>query len=189
MFHARKRVFVDALGWNIPVVEGAYEIDQFDTPEATYIIVTDPHGRHRASARLLPTERSYILRDLFPCLCSGAVPRSPHLREITRFCIQPGLPATERRLARNQLVSALADFAVDCSLEGYTAVASRVWFEQIAKFGWKCSPLGPPREINREELVGLQIRIDTNTKADLARRAIYAPVAFRIAAGEPEAVL
>lgn len=189
MFHARKRVFVDALGWDIPVVGGAYEMDQFDTPDATYIIVTDSHGRHRASARLLPTEHSHILGDLFPCLCSGPVPRSPHLREITRFCIEPGLPAMERRLARNQLVSALTDFALDCSLEGYTAVASRVWFGQIARFGWKCSALGPPCEINREELVGLEIRIDTNTTADLARRAIYAPVAFRVAATEPEVVL
>lgn len=189
MFHARKRVFVDALGWEIPVVAGAYEIDQFDTPDAAYIIVTDPHGRHRASARLLLTEHSHILGDLFPCLCSGPVPRSPRLREITRFCIEPGLPATERRLVRNQLVSALADHALDCGLEGYTAVASRVWFEQIARFGWKCSPLGPPCTINCEELVGLHIRIDANTTADLARRAIYTPVGFRVAATEPEDVL
>lgn len=189
MFHARKRVFVDALGWDIPVVEGAYEMDQFDTPDATYIVVTDPSGRHRASARLLPTELPHILGDLFPSLCRGPVPRSPRLREITRFCIEPGLPATERRLARNQLVSALADHALDCGLQGYTAVASRIWFEQISKFGWECSPLGPPCKINHEELVGLHVRIDPRTTADLARRAIYSPVAFRVAAAEREGVL
>ena len=34
MFEARKRVFVDLLKWDVPVLEGAYEIDQFDTREA-----------------------------------------------------------------------------------------------------------------------------------------------------------
>lgn len=189
MFHARKRVFVDALGWDVPVVEGVYEIDQFDNRDATYVIVTDTRGRHRASARLLLTERPHILGDLFPYLCKGAVPRSPHLREITRFCVDPGLPATERRLARNQLVSALADHAIECDLSGYTAVASRIWYRQIARFGWTCFALGAPCKLNGEDLVGLRIGINQHTPADLAGRGIYAPVAFRVSATETEAVL
>ncbi|UYV16607.1 acyl-homoserine-lactone synthase [Porphyrobacter sp. ULC335] len=186
MFHARKRVFVDVLGWDIPVIDGIYDIDQFDTPDATYIIITDELGRHRASARLLHTDLPHILGDLFPCLCDGPVPRSPKLREITRFCIEPELPARERRLARNQLVSALADHALDCDLSGYSAVASRTWYGQIAKFGWRCSRLGPPCEINGEELVGLHIGIDAQTPADLASRGIYTPAAFRATATELE---
>lgn len=189
MFQARKRVFVDALGWDIPVLDGTYEIDQFDSSCATYIIVTDAHGRHRASARLLLTDRPHILGDLFPYLCDGPIPRSPQLREITRFCIDPDLPASERRLARNQLVSALADHALDCGLTGYTAVASEIWFRQIARFGWTCSSLGPPRKVNGEELVGLRIRIDANTPAELGGRGIYAPVAYRVAAAHPEGAL
>lgn len=189
MFHARKRVFVDALGWDVPVVGGMYEIDQFDNPDATYIIITDAQGRHRASARLLATDRPHILSDLFPCLCSGPVPRSAHLREITRFCIDFRLTAAERRLSRNQLVSALADHALDCGLTGYTAVANCVWYSQIAKFGWDCSQLGPPCEINGEELVGLRIAIDTRTRAALGSRGIYAPVAFRVTAAQPEGAL
>ncbi len=30
MFEERKRVFVDLLRWDVPVVAGRYEIDQFD---------------------------------------------------------------------------------------------------------------------------------------------------------------
>ena len=56
MFEARKRVFVDLLKWDVPVLEGAYEIDQFDTREATYVILADEEGSHRASARLLRTD-------------------------------------------------------------------------------------------------------------------------------------
>ncbi|WP_234036197.1 acyl-homoserine-lactone synthase [Porphyrobacter sp. YT40] len=189
MFHARKQVFVDALGWDVPVVEGIYEIDQFDNHNATYILVTDTHGRHRASARLLLTERPHILGDLFPCLCEGPVPRSPDLREITRFCVDPGLPTAERRLARNQLVSALADHALKRNLSGYTAVASRIWYRQIARFGWTCFALGAPCKLNGEDLVGLQIGIDQHTPADLASRDIYVPVSFRVSEAQTEHAL
>ena len=37
-------------------LDGRFEIDQFDTPDARYLILLDPDDlRHRASARLLPT--------------------------------------------------------------------------------------------------------------------------------------
>lgn len=54
MFAARKQVFVDLLKWDVPVLDERYEVDQFDTPEARYLILLDNEGRHHASARLLP---------------------------------------------------------------------------------------------------------------------------------------
>ena len=89
MFAARKRVFVDLLKWDVPVLDGSYEIDQFDTPAATYVVLTEADGEHRASARLLETGGPHILADLFPQLCCGPVPRGRDTREITRFCIDP----------------------------------------------------------------------------------------------------
>lgn len=73
MFEARKRVFVDLLKWNVPVLDDAYEIDQFDTPVASYLVLTDGESRHRASARLLRTDGAHILGELFPCLCDGPI--------------------------------------------------------------------------------------------------------------------
>jgi acyl-homoserine lactone synthase len=52
MFEERKRVFVDLLRWDVPVIAGRYEIDQFDNDRAVYIVVTGDDGEHRASARL-----------------------------------------------------------------------------------------------------------------------------------------
>lgn len=67
MFEARKRVFVDLLGWDLAVLADRYEIDQFDDENARYLIITDPHHSHLASARLLPTTRPHILDTLFAC--------------------------------------------------------------------------------------------------------------------------
>lgn len=169
MFAARKRVFVDLLKWDIPVLAGIYEVDQFDTPEATYLVLLDAEGTHRASARLLRSDGPHILADLFPALCAGAVPRGDAIREITRFCIDPDLPRSERRLARDQLVSALVRHALMEGITTYTAVASVPWFEQIARFGWRCEALGPSRQLCGERLVGLKIRIDRTTQNALAQ--------------------
>ena len=83
MFAARKRVFVDLLKWDVPVLAGQYEVDQFDDPHATYLVLTDADGAHLGSARLLDTERQHILDTLFPELSDEAVPSGPRIREIT----------------------------------------------------------------------------------------------------------
>ena len=181
MFEARKRVFVDLLKWDVPVLEDAYQIDQFDTPSASYLVLTESDFGHRASARLLRSDGPHILKDLFPNLCAGPVPLHGNFREITRFCIEPTLPRGDRRKARNELVSALADHALANGIAGYTAVAPMPWFRQIADFGWQCHPLGPSEMIDGQELVALQIGIDRNTREDLERTDIYCGEAYRIA--------
>ena len=173
MFEARKRVFVDLLGWDVPVLDETFEIDQFDTPSAAYLVLTGENCEHRASARLLRSDGPHILRDLFPQLCTGPVPQDEAFREITRFCIDPTLPRADRRGVRNQLVSALADFALSEGISGYSAVAPVPWFRQIAQFGWRCQQLGPCVPIDGQQLVALRIDIDQDTRAQLANAGIY----------------
>ncbi len=70
-FHKlRKDVFVDQLGWDLPVHDG-YEWDQYDCPRSTYIL-TEVDGKCTGGCRLMKTdgrhtvgavEYSYMLRD------------------------------------------------------------------------------------------------------------------------------
>jgi acyl homoserine lactone synthase/acyl-homoserine lactone synthase len=180
MFEARKRVFVDLLKWDVPVLAGRYEVDQFDTGDAEYLVLVDEHGSHRASARLLRTEGPHILADLYPVLCERELPRGPATREITRFCLDPGLGAIERRRARNQLVTALVEHALRAGISDYTGVATISWFRQIEDFGWDCRALGKPLRFGGGELVGLHIRIDAETPQLLARAGINSLVTCRL---------
>lgn len=174
MFLARKRVFVDLLGWDIPVLDGRFEIDQFDDGHARYLILLNDAGAHLASARLLPTTRPAILDALFPELCDGPVPTGAGIYEITRFCLSPDISAVDRRRCRNQLVTALALFALDQGITGYTGVAEPGWLRQIERFGWTCSALGPERPINGKRLAALRIDIDDDTLAGLRQAGVYA---------------
>lgn len=179
MFRARKAVFVDFLGWDIPVLGGEFELDQFDTPSARYLVLIDDNGRHRASTRLLPTTAPHLLDSLFSELCEEELPRGPDILEITRFCIDLDQTAIERRETRNLLVSAIADFAVAHRIKTYTGVAGLGWMRQIRSFGWRCRPLGQPRQSGDQMLAALRIDIDTNTIPQLTRTGVYTALAQR----------
>ena len=175
MFEARKQVFVDLLKWDIPVLDGRFELDQFDNEHAIYIIVTDDSGDHLGSARLLPTTQPHILGSLFPELCLGEVPTGPDVFEITRFCLARHQGSSARRETRNRLVSALVSFAVREGIRTYTGVAEMAWLQQILAFGWDCRPLGAPLPLGSGLTGALAIRIDSETPALLAQNGSWMP--------------
>lgn len=180
MFAARKEVFIDLLKWDLPLLAGQYELDQFDNVDAHYIILLDSEGRHRASARLLRSDGPHLLGELYPFLCEGPVPSGGDIREITRFCLDRHQSALERRIARDQLVTALAEFALRTGISQYTGVAEWDWFNQIMRFGWHCEPLGGLCEVEGRKLVALRIRIDDRTLDGLRTGGVYQPVTLKL---------
>lgn len=172
MFAARKSVFVDLLKWDVPVLDGQFEIDQFDDEHATYLVLAEPEGTHLGSARLLPTMRPHILDCLYPDLCRNSPPRGSGIFEITRFCLDRRLSAAQRRLVRDTLVTALVDHALQDGITAYSAIAELAWFHQILNFGWNCAPLGRPRRIDGAPLAALRIDIAPETPALLAAAGI-----------------
>lgn len=172
MFEARKRVFIDLLGWDLPVLAGRYEVDQFDDSHARYLILTNGEGQHLASARLLPTARPHLLGSLFAALCDVPPPTGPDIWEITRFCLDRRLRAGERRRWRDVLVHAIARYALEHGITHYVGVAEPAWREQILGFGWEAQTLGPIRTISGMRLGALRIAIRPETPALLAANGI-----------------
>jgi acyl-homoserine lactone synthase len=173
MFEDRKCVFVDLLKWNVPVLDGRFEVDQFDDAHATYLIVVDEAGDHLGSARLLPTTRPHILSALFAGLCESPPPTGPEVMEITRFCLSRRHKAARRRQTRNRLVSALAHYALETGIRTYTGVAELGWLQQILAFGWDCRPLGVPARLECGTVGALAIEIGPETPGRLAANGIW----------------
>ncbi|SNS96513.1 acyl-homoserine-lactone synthase [Sphingopyxis indica] len=172
MFRARKEVFIDLLKWDLPVLADEFEVDQFDR-QAEYLILLEQGVKHRASTRLLRTDQPHLLGNLYPHLCAGPVPTGTTIREITRFCLDRHQRASERRSARNQLVTALAEHALATGITAYTGIAEQEWFEQIRHFGWDCKALGQPVVHEGRRLIGLHIRIDSDTIEGLQASGVY----------------
>jgi acyl-homoserine lactone synthase len=173
MFEDRKSVFVDLLKWDVPVLDGRFELDEFDDGHATYVIIADEEGDHLGSARLLPTTRRHILGGLFANLCDGPPPMGPAIAEITRFCLSRRQNAAARRRARNQLVTALAWLALERGIRTYTGVAELAWLQQILAFGWDCRPLGVPARFECGVIGALAIEIRPDTPDLLAANGIW----------------
>jgi N-acyl-L-homoserine lactone synthetase len=182
MHRDRKRVFVDLRKWDVPVVDDEYEIDQFDSAHAVYLISAGPDGEHFGSIRLLPTERPHILGSLFPHLCDGAPPTGHDIWEITRGCVSPRLRASERLRQRNRLTSAAVQFALAHGISRFVCVADSGWLSQILALGWNCEPLGEPRLIEGAMTGALQIHVSGRTITMLRRAGNYETVRLRHAA-------
>ncbi|AMK19601.1 MULTISPECIES: acyl-homoserine-lactone synthase [Sphingobium] len=143
MFADRKRLFVDLFGWDVPVVEGRFEIDQFDTAHTVYLIAADADGAHEASLRLMPSTRPHMLGELFPHLCPGGVPTGPTTWESTRLCLPQRHGAQRRRELRNGLISTMVDFALARGIERLTGVLPDAFRKEVLAMGWAAEPLGP----------------------------------------------
>jgi acyl-homoserine lactone synthase len=183
----RKRVFVDLLKWDVPVVKGCFEIDQFDGEHAIYLIAADDAGNHHGSIRLLPTDGDHILGSVFEWLCEGDVPRSPHILEISRGCLSPRLRASERLVVRNALTTAAVEYALLHDIHGFTCIADSGWLSQVLSLGWDCWPLGLPQKVGRVMTGALRIDIDTHTLQKLRDAGTYASAPL-IIADVPESV-
>jgi len=81
----RHQVFVEQLGWQLHTRDGA-ELDQFDRPDTVYVVAQDDEGHVFGCARLLPTNRPYLLGEVFPQLLNGLLPPcSLDVWELSRF--------------------------------------------------------------------------------------------------------
>lgn len=173
MFRDRKTLFVDLLGWDVPVVDNQFEIDRYDGDGALYLIALDGEGHHIGSMRLLPTGPAHLLCDLFAALCDGAIPRGPAIMEITRLCLPQRLGCAGRLAVRNRLITAMVDYALGVGVTAFTGVVTASYREQVLAMGWRAEPLGPPRSLRGGPLGAFQLEIDAHTPALLAANGIY----------------
>lgn len=163
MFADRKRLFVDLFGWDVPVIDGKYEIDQFDNADTVYLIVADEDGGHEASIWLLPSTRPHMLGMLFPHLCPLGVPVDIATWESTRLCLPQRHGAARRRELRNLLFSAMVDFALERGIERYSGVIPDPFRKEVLSLGWQAEPLGPAVRIPGGPIGAFLIHIRPDT--------------------------
>ena len=163
MHRDRKKIFVDQLKWDIPVVDGQFEIDQFDTRDAIYLLDLDAQRqRHLGSVRLLPSTGPHLLGEIFPYLCDKGVPVGDDIWEITRLCTAPSKDV-EPRPVRRRLATALCEFGLLYGINKYTCVAHVQWLSSLLAVGWECEPLGEPRQVGNEVIGAMSINITPAT--------------------------
>ncbi|MCU4119008.1 acyl-homoserine-lactone synthase [Variovorax sp. N23] len=162
----RHRVFVEHLGWQLHTA-GRLELDEFDHRDTCYIAAIDAGGAVIGTARLLPTDRPYLLADVFPQLMGDApLPRSATVWEISRFsAIDPRSPMASPTsnfaspLALDILAAAMR-MASDAGAQRLISV-SPLGIERILRHaGVKAERASAPREVDGHLLFACWISVD-----------------------------
>jgi acyl-homoserine lactone synthase len=164
MFADRKRVFVDRLKWDLPVIDGRFEKDEFDTDDSVYLISADrTTNTHICSMRLMPTTQPHLLRDKFAFLCEGEIPVGEDVWEVTRLCTTPGLKGDNARNARRHLSIAMVEFALLYGLTRLTMITHMEYLSRLLAVGWECRPLGLPQDYAGQLLGAMEVSITPAT--------------------------
>lgn len=142
MHQLRRTVFRERLTWDVNVINGL-EIDQFDLPEAHYLVHYAPDGRVNACTRLLPTTGPYLLADVFPELVDGEMPRAHDIWESTRFCADQ---ATAPANIAAALMAGMLEFGRYAGLRAYVSVSDIRMEPIMRRAGWNPVRLGGTME-------------------------------------------
>lgn len=172
MHRQRKAVFVDSIGWDIPVI-GDMEIDRYDRRDTTYLIAKAEADSPQvlASVRLLPTIRPHLMNDLFLDACNGAAPCGPAIWEASRFCVNRGLRGRRARLALLwQMVCGVSETALLFGVEQITFVANAALLPLMLDCGWPAGVLGPTLQDGADEMTAVAASITPEGLRKVRRR-------------------
>ncbi|HEU4778998.1 MAG TPA: acyl-homoserine-lactone synthase [Steroidobacteraceae bacterium] len=176
MHDFRYDVFVKRLGWSLPMLHGL-EKDQYDTPEAKYVLLHNNEGRITACARLLATTSAYMLPELFPQLLGDEqTPRDAGVWELSRFATSVRQTREGRILTLSQptldFLGLILDFARGRAIEQLVLVTSVGIERLLLRAGVPVHRLAPPAIIDGSLHVALFIEVNASTPASSSQRCI-----------------
>jgi acyl homoserine lactone synthase len=174
----RHQIFVEQLGWHLPMAEEGFERDQYDREDTVYVLAHDEMGSICGCARLLPTTLPYLLKDVFPFLFADrmSAPESPEVWELSRFAASPiaacdaeaGNPGWVFRPMLASVVCCAARLGAR-QLIGVTYLGMERLFRRI---GVHAHRAGPVRRIEGRTVLACCIDIDSHTLSALGIDAV-----------------
>jgi N-acyl-L-homoserine lactone synthetase len=136
LYRLRFRQFKERQNYTVPVYKGM-EYDQYDTPATVYLTWVDEYKNVRGISRLNPTDRPYMLKDLWPDMVTGQLPNSPYVWEGTRICIEKSLPGYIREKIKWEIVLGYLEFALKNRIEKYIGVMQNfIWHKVFVQSDW-----------------------------------------------------
>ena len=139
----RTRVFVDALGWPLSVDSEGRELDQFDTPDAKYLVLVS-NGHIMSFVRSLSCARASLLFDVYNDLIEkGITIDRAIVWEGTRLGTSPDVPRNARAFWVRLLIQDVEKRALAAGVQGYCSVSDPGMERLLQRAGLRTERLGP----------------------------------------------
>jgi len=145
----RHDCIVQRQAWNVPTIRNM-EYDQYDNPAAYYLVWRDGAGKARGSSRLYPTDRPYMLQEIFPHLVDRiSLPKSHEVWEGSRFCVDASLSPEMRKRIIQEIVIGYLEFALSEGIANIIGVMYPAYWRNIfVSNGWGVEWIG---EVSKSE--------------------------------------
>lgn len=133
----RYRSIIDRQKWDVPHYH-QLEYDQYDNPAATYLIWRDDMGGAGGVSRLYPTNRPYMLKEVFSFLTKGVeLPEAADILEGSRFCVDKNLPAELRQRVCQELIISYLEYGLKHGVKQFVGVMLPIyWRNLFTGLGW-----------------------------------------------------
>lgn len=165
-FHRlRKVVFVEELGWNIPLTAEGLEVDAYDDDRAVYGFSFDYQNQLTMACRYRPADDRSLLMDVFPhAIAAGmADPTGPGVWEITRgICLETGGARHNRRRRACQMITPLELTRAAGGTKCIAFTEVRL-LPGLIGLGWRVTLLGDP--IDYGTGTGIAFEVDASDVA------------------------
>ena len=172
----RHRLFVDRQGWEVPTYN-SLEYDQFDTPAAVYLLWRDEVGQARGVTRLIPTERPYMLKEIWPDMVD-TLPSSASVWEATRIGVDRDLDSATRSRVCGELVAGCLEYGLQNGISRYIFLMPLAIIRTLlVRAGCPVALISEPRSIDNHLVAAAEVKISELALAEVRRRkAITGPV-------------
>ncbi len=139
----RHECIVQRQSWNVPTIRNM-EYDQYDNPASYYLVWRDREGKARGSSRLYPTDRPYMLQEIFPNLVSKIpLPKSSQVWEGSRFCVDAALKPEMRKRIVQEIVIGYLEFGLEQGISSIVGVMYPAYWRNIfIGNGWDVEWIG-----------------------------------------------
>ncbi len=167
---ARHAVFIVAKRWKLPEVDGM-EYDQYDTPEARWVVVHE-YGEVLAGLRMTPTTsrcgaHSYMIRDAQLGLLKGLpldplyfeAPVADQIWEGTRMFVSDKIPASRRVKIQTLLMMQMAETARSLEVTQMIGIVPVVFRRWLKRIDMQAVAVGPAFEIGGDWSQAAMMRI------------------------------
>ena len=169
-YKLRHRIFVELQGWEGIRRPDGRDVDAFDGPDATHILVTDD-GELVGGSRFNCHDGPTLLQTVFPGLVTEPFPAPPALgADWTRFYVRPDRREGRRRAPESAaLFCTMMEYAL---LQGYsfiTFVSTIYMVELGVSMGLRIVPLGAPANVDGKPTLAAWIEVSETALANLRR--------------------
>lgn len=175
MLRLRYKEFKERQAYDIPTFKDM-EYDAYDTPATVYVVWRDGEGVVRGCSRMAPTDRAYMIRDLWPSMVTAIpLPEQSDIWESSRFCIDSAFPAKLRQRIKLEILQAKIEYALAIHVKGMIGVMPPlIWRAVFINSGWPVDHVGPVTALETgEKIVAGWMHVNPNILLRLRARTSF----------------